>query len=227
MNITYIDIGLHKEAKEIRMMLRILEQISLERGEEIPFTVYGYEAHPSYAQRLELLFSEDPRIHIRNAAICSHSGTVNLYLSPASDGEGNSIFSSKNNVLESKSIEVPARRMSDELFQIVTNGEIGDITILRFNIEGAELEMMEDLIGTGSHELIDIYCGAASDIPKVAAISHKYDEYQDMLTDAGIHFQYFHAHYIKEKEAQMEAQMKAQLISLLDTASSHTSTQEH
>lgn len=227
MKITYIDIGLHKEAKEIGMMLRVLKRIRANTGKDIELEIFGYEAHPSYVQRLKMLYADEhPYIHIQQAAICDQEGSVNLYLSPSTDGEGNSIHSTKNNVIGT-SIEVPARRLSDELMEIVKQGKMGDILIVRFNIEGAELEMMEDLIRSDAHELIDLYCGAPSDIPKVGAIKHLHQQYQDLLAGAGIQFQRFHAHYDSAVQAVMELRMENWIRDRLDTSSSHTSTGEH
>jgi len=228
MKITYIDIGLHKEAKEISMMLRVLKRIRANTGKDIELEVFGYEAHPSYVQRLKMLYADEhPYIHIHQAAICDNHGTANLYLSPDTDGEGNSIHSTKNNVI-GESIEVPARRLSDEIMErIVKTGKLGDTVILRFNIEGAELEMMEDMIRNDTHELIDLYCGAPSDIPKVHAIKHKHQQYRDLLEGAGIQFQKFHAHYDSAVQAVMELRMEQWILEQIDTSSSHTSTEEH
>jgi len=226
MRITYIDIGLHKDAKEIGMMMGIVDDIR-STGNDVELEVFGYEAHPAYVQRLKLLYRNHPNIHIRQAAICGHDGSASLYLSPSTGGEGNSIHASKNNVI-GKSIQVPARKLSSELLDIVKSGRLGDIVILRFNIEGAELEMMEDLIGTDTHEIIDIYCGAPSDIPKVHAIKHLHGQYQDLMAQAGIQFQRFHAHYQKEAQEQMELKMGMILIEMMHgISSSHTSTREH
>jgi FkbM family methyltransferase len=222
MRIVYIDIGLHKEAREIEMMRDTVSALREITGKELELHVYGYEAHPSYTQRLEMRYSDDENIHIRNAAICDHNGTASLFLSPSTNGEGNSIHSSKNNVI-GKSITVPARKLSSELINMLKEQplgrKLGDIVILRFNIEGAELMMMEDLIGTNTHRFIDIYCGAPSDIPKVHAIKHKHQEYQDLLESAGIKFIPFHAHYLKERESSMIQSMEMILRRMIDTSS--------
>lgn len=212
MRITYIDIGLHKEAKEIGMIRQLVQELAIQHEKEIQLTVYGYEAHPAYAQRLGVLFAkqelrENESIHIRNAAICAHDGSVELYLSPSSGGEGNSIYISKNNVRQDKSITVRAVRLSREMEAM----DLGDFVILRFNIEGAELEMMQELIISGMHKKVDLFCGAQSDILKVQELSHRHQEYQQMLADAGIRFRYFHAHYLRAWEDQMMKEMRNEL----------------
>ena len=211
MILTYIDVGLHKDAREMEIMLHLCDELG------INMVAYGYEAHPAYCQRLQHLYSDHHNINIINAAVCDKEGVVPLFLSPASNGEGNSIYASKNNVI-SRSIDVPAVRMSDELQRI----EIGDFVILRCNIEGAELQMMSDLITTGMQKRIDVWCGAASDIPKVAEIRDEMHRYQQMLGDAGIYFQRFHATNLRAEQDAMVEWMR-QL--LMHTSSIHTAHQ--
>jgi FkbM family methyltransferase len=215
MKLTYIDIGLHKEASEMQFMISLCDELGID------MVAYGYEAHPSYCQRLRHLFAgraaAHGKINIINAAVCDQEGVVQLFLSPASNGEGNSIYGTKNNVT-GMNIDVPALRMSDELQRI----EIGDFVILRCNIEGAELQMMSDLITTGMHKRIDVWCGGSSDIPKVSEIRNEMERYQQMLDDAGIYFQLFHASYNKGDQAAMIEWMRQLLI---NTSSSHTTHQ--
>jgi FkbM family methyltransferase len=211
MMLTYVDVGMHKDAREMEIMLHLCDELG------INMIAYGYEAHPAYCQRLQHLYRNHHNINIINAAVCDQEGVVPLFLSPASNGEGNSIYASKNNVI-SRSIDVPAVRMSDELQRI----EIGDFVILRCNIEGAELQMMSDLITTGMHKHIDVWCGALSDIPKVAEIRDEMQRYQQMLDDAGIYFQRFHATYLRNDQDAMIEWMRQLLI---NTSSIHTAHQ--
>jgi len=211
MMLTYIDVGLHKDAREMEIMLHLCDELG------INMIAYGYEAHPAYCHRLQHLYRNHHNINIINAAVCDQEGVVPLFLSPASNGEGNSIYASKNNVI-SRSIDVPAVRMSDELQRI----DIGDFVILRCNIEGAELQMMSDLITTGMHKHIDVWCGASSDIPKVEEIRNEMRRYQQMLDDAGIYFQLFHATHLRAEQNAMVKWMRQLLI---NTSSNHTAHQ--
>lgn len=199
--ITYIDIGLHREAPEIGMMIAICKELG------IGYQIYGYEACPDYIPHLKEKYKDDPNVEIKEAAITDHHGVARLYRTDKFNGEGNSIYATKNNVDPERYDEVEARMLSAELDQI----ERHDMTILKYNIEGAELNMINDLIRTGKHKLIDLYCGASPDIGKVAEISGELGIYQQMLVDNGINPILFHDTYDTQFRAQMYRRMSRRI----------------
>jgi len=176
MDVTYIDLGLHKDAPELDMVIEICDR----RG--YGFNAYGIEANPTYIPKLSEKYANDPRVDILNYAIGKGSGECKLYLSEAFDGEGSSIYPTKNNVKESDYLTVEMRRLSD-LMQGFT---LHPVTILKWNIEGAELPMMLDLYETGSYKRISLFCGATPDIHKVSEIAHLEADYKALMRQLGI-----------------------------------------
>lgn len=174
--IHYIDIGLHEHAVEIEMFVTACNELGF------GYKVYGIEANPTYIPALRAKFSNDPNISIFNYAVSDTNGKINLYPSPASGGQGSSIYPTKNNVDRNSPIVVQAIRLSEFMSGI----ELGDTNVLKYNIEGAELPMMQDLISSGSYKAFDIYCGSTPDIEKVSEIADKQDQYLKMLSNYSI-----------------------------------------
>ena len=191
------------------MMMQICSQIP----EPIELTVIGIEADPEYIPYLKVKYEAYPRVGILNFAIAGKHGTVKLYRSASTDGEGNSIYPTKNNVSREDFVEVQAMPLSYILRALDPIGY--DLKILKTNIEGAELEMIQDLIATDSHGLIDIFCGATSDIHKVAELSDQQEQYHQMLKDAGIDWQLFHDTYKPRDKEIMMANMRLGIMELL------------
>jgi FkbM family methyltransferase len=203
--ITYIDIGLHKEAPEIGMMISICQSLGIE------YRIYGYEPCPDYLHHLRGKFEDDPCVTIRGIAISDYNGIGRLYMTEQFNGEGNSIYATKNNVDPSRYYMVEVAALSDELETI----ERHDLTILKYNIEGAELNMMKDLIKTGKYKLIDFYCGATPDIGKVAEIRGELVGYQQMLVDNGIKPFLFHDTHDLNHRGEMYLRMRRKIQSYL------------
>lgn len=169
MKITYIDLGLHKEAFELRMFIKICQDLGVE------YNAYGFEANPDYK-------FTDIDATIYNKAISNKNETVKLYLDEH-NGQGNSIFASKYNVNVDNYREVESIVFS-EWFDEIYNPE--NIHILRFNIEGAEWYLMNDIIKNGLHNKIDLFLGAAPDIHKVKELKPIEETYNKMLSDNNI-----------------------------------------
>ncbi len=155
--IVYIDVGLHRSAAQIASMLDwFMLSTSLR--------VYGIEAHPRYVRECRHRFAGERRVKLFNYALVGpdHKGdTATLYLD-GNKGLGNSLFAARGN----ESIEVPAIRLS----QLIREHDIaspGDIVLLRMNIEGAEMQVVEDLAEAGMVGLFDGFYGMWDDLYKI------------------------------------------------------------
>lgn len=170
MNINYIDCGLYR-GTELGWFL--------DMGFEA--NCYGFEANPKDAEYCKDKFKYYKNVDIFNIAITDETKKVNLYLA---DGNGSSIFKSKNNVSD-EFITVAGIKLSDFLIATV---KPNDINILRFNIEGAEWLLINDLVQSGVYTWIDLYLGAgvADDIRKVDELKDKEEEYIKLLNDHDI-----------------------------------------
>jgi len=176
--INYFDIGLHKDALEIDMFFKSI------KGLDIDYRVYGFEAHPEYAKRISEKHKNNDKVHIYNLAIWETNGILPLYLANKT-GLGNSLFKGKNNVDKKQTIDVQCVVFSEWL---KSNADLDNINILRFNIEGAELYLIKDLISSGIYKNIDLYLGdnVGKDIRKCKEIASCCNDYKLMLKEHGI-----------------------------------------
>jgi hypothetical protein len=62
---------------------------------------------------------------------------------------------------------------------------------MKVNIEGAEWFLFNDLVNSGMHKNINLYCGAGHDVEKVAELSEKVDDYYSLLEKNDIHLHRF------------------------------------
>ncbi len=171
--INYFDLGLHKEAEEIDMFLEICKKNNYD------YCVYGFEAHPDYCKNLVKKYKNDNNIQIINAAIYNKNTKTKLYISETSDGAGNSLFKSKNNINIDNYVLVNAILFSDWIKNNVKNYK-KFLNILRFNIEGSEWYLINDLDKTNTLKYFKIILGT-NDMSKVSTLHNKINKYNETL----------------------------------------------
>jgi FkbM family methyltransferase len=155
--VLYLDLGTHKEGTELAWMVdRILPGIC------DSFEAYGFEAsRESFAQVSKRFAGRN--VSIVHKALCREvpsSGKVTLY-KDSGRGSGDSLYRHSDSYEE-----VDATRLSDWLIErsiILQRG----ICLLRMNIEGAEYDVIEDLVETGLARNIDGYYGMWDDVFKI------------------------------------------------------------
>jgi|SoiMethySBSTD1v2_1073268.scaffolds.fasta_scaffold16695_2 FkbM family methyltransferase len=149
----YFDLGLHRTGGQLRLMLRWFSNL-------VDLRVYGFEANPEYFRACANAFERDRRVTLVNAAVVGpdQSKTVRLYLAQDKHGLGDSLFEERG----SSSIEVPSVRLSIFMAGAGIN-PTKDIVLIRMNIEGAELYVLEDLVAARLVEYIDGYYGRWDD----------------------------------------------------------------
>jgi len=174
MKINYFDLGLHKDAAEVDMFISICDKNRLD------YTVYGFEAHPEYCADLVEKYADNEKVNIFNKAISNKNGTIDLYIAEKNEGEGNSIFKTKNNVNPKNFITVESILFSDWIKKNVPGFETEN-NILRFNIEGAEWYLVNDLNDNNMLKSFKIVLGSKTDIPKVKEISKNINKYEEIL----------------------------------------------
>lgn len=181
--INFIDLGVH-QGQEIRMFLNEI------KGKDIPFEIFGFEAMPSTFKQINSNFKSNPKINIFNYAISDKNGKIKIY--EASSNLGNSIFKTKNNVNPNKFYEVDSISIVDWIKENISTYQ-EDINILRFNIEGAELLLMRDIVEKNFTQHIDLFLGAAigADILKCSEIAGEYNSYKKLLEDNNIKIHYY------------------------------------
>lgn len=204
--ITYIDLGLHKRAEEITMMLKACV------GLPVKLKIYGIEANPNYISNLREQFAEFENVQILCYAITDKATAVDLYLSPDSHGHGNSIYRGKNNVTDKS---VPAVGMP--LTTLIDNKtlELSEFNILKFNIEGAEYLLMKDLLSNQMQHAFNIFCGAPTDMYKVKELAHLQSSYLAALDANGIKVEPFYHWPQPEKVEEMTTNMRKRILEIL------------
>lgn len=157
-NVIFIDLGLHKEALQTSKMLEWFG-----RGQGL--IVYGFEANPVYFECASRLFENRPNVELINAAVVGpdHIGaTVDLFLD-GSAGLGDSLFAKRGSGL---TVKVPAIKLS-EFIKARRLDQAGKPIILRMNIEGAELFVLQDLIDAGMTSVVSGWYGLWNDCAKI------------------------------------------------------------
>tara|TARA_B100000427_G_C15348271_1_gene524251 strand:- start:239 stop:844 length:606 start_codon:yes stop_codon:yes gene_type:complete len=180
--VNYIDLGVH-EGEEIDLVL----EHYFDYQDKYELRVYGVEANPSLCEYLEQKYEYFDEVKIFNNAISNTSDYIDLYL-----GEGtlaSSIFATKNNVTD-KTVRVLSHKFSDFVNDNVEEFNTS-VNVLKLNIEGAELDVYEDLIETDLFKDIDLFCGHPShDIEKVAELEPKRERYYSLLEEYDIKLSY-------------------------------------
>lgn len=189
MKINYFDLGAHA-GEEIDMFLSEIKNSGYQ------YSVHAFEAHPDYANKLTDKFKLDSNVFIHNFAITSMEQDmqlIKLYL--ASSSEGNSIFSSKFNVSLNNYVDVIGISFVNWVKNNITDLDTC-INILRFNIEGAELLLVNDIINQNFVNKFQVYLGSTpgADIRKCKEIAHLYESHINLLMDNNINIlPYCHA----------------------------------
>lgn len=181
--INFIDLGTHK-GEEIEMFLNEV------KDKKSDFEIYSFEAMPSTFKKVNSKFMNNGKVRIYNYAISNKKGKTKIY--QASSSNGNSIFKTKNNVNPSKFYEVDSISIVDWIKDNIPSYK-EDTNILRFNIEGAELLLMRDIVKKDFTQHIDLFLGAkvGADILKCSEISHEYDSYVKLLEENNITIHFY------------------------------------
>lgn len=157
-SILYFDLGTHKEGEELSLMVdHILPRICDN------FEAYGFEASQQSFEQAEEKFSGRKNVKIIHAALCHNlpdDGKIKLY-KDMKEGIGNSLYR-KTTSYE----EVDAMRLSD-FFRMNNMDFENKISLVRMNIEGAEYDVLIDLIANGFAKHISGYFGMWDDLSKI------------------------------------------------------------
>jgi FkbM family methyltransferase len=154
--IVYLDLGTHREARELRYMVQtVLPSL----GGSV--RTFGFEAIRDFYEEARQRFADRPDVRLVHAAVCYQAGTITLYRGQ-DDGLGASIYREGVGAVE----EAPAVRLSDWLRDQGIDLQ-RTICLLRMNIEGAEYDVIRDLVDSGLVGSIDGYFGMMDDASKI------------------------------------------------------------
>lgn len=155
--IVYVDAGLHKKGRELKLLRKWLSHYP-------NLHIIGFEAHPEYFEAVRSAVGELANVKLHNVALVGprQGATVQLNLNGGS-GVGDSLVRRRG---DCRSISVAAQRLSDHLRKASFDPQ-RDILLLRMNIEGAELFVLEDLIEAGLIPAVDGFYGYWDDPYKI------------------------------------------------------------
>lgn len=157
--INYFDLGTHSKAKE---MIWTYESFLSDLPN--PFNIYAFEANPASYEKAKKNAEHIPNLHFYNVAVVNQmpaSGTIQLFMSE-NEGYGDSIYREG----KGQSIEVVANQLSTIIKKEGINLK-DSINIVRMNIEGAEHDVIHDLLDNDLAQYIDGFYGAWDDVLKI------------------------------------------------------------
>ncbi|HEX7718867.1 MAG TPA: FkbM family methyltransferase [Woeseiaceae bacterium] len=119
--------------------------------------VYAFEPNPDAYARLVENTAEYPNVHAVQAAVTTVPGPVKLFLhryaedDPVHFSSGSSLVGSKRNVRTDRYTMVEGVQFTEFL------KGLGDrrVRLLKMDIEGAEVDVLNQLLDEGLHEMID------------------------------------------------------------------------
>lgn len=178
-NINYFDLGTYTGG-EVVLFMDICDRLNIDN-----YKMYCFEPNKKMYEYLKETFI-DKRIFILNKAVANMNKTIKLY-HDGKKGKGNSIFSTKINVNANDYEEVEGVLFSDWVLKNVPNFK-NAFNIVRFNIEGAEWFLMQDVVNSGISKYIDAFGGSrwGADMPRVLGLKDKVQEYHKLLEDNNI-----------------------------------------
>jgi FkbM family methyltransferase len=174
-SVLYLDVGTHREAFELELVVNVvLPRVCSS------FEAYGFEANHESFEHASRKFAMRQDVTMINKALVStvpSDGKIKLFKDSAS-GLGDSIYREG-----SEYEEVECKRLSEFLVESDLL-QSNRIVLLRMNIEGAEYDVLRDLVESGLHKCVDGYFGMWDDVSKIDIERDK--EFRAFLMSNGI-----------------------------------------
>ena len=197
MRVNYFDMGLCDGEEMGWMVDSILPSLGIEN-----YCAYGFEPCQAFYDKLKSKFGHHDKVVLVKKAISNKNGVAKLYYSRESK-EGHSLFDTKHNVAKDEFEIVESILFSDWLREEVPDFA-ESFNILRFNIEGAEWHLIDDLAKNDLIENIDIFCGHGDDVKKIGEYKDKVNEYYETLEKYNIKILLFCSIYPTTQKALKE-----------------------
>ena len=122
--------------------------------------VWAFEPNPVAFDRLHARFGDVERVHCEPRAVVTAGSRARLYLhrrfarDPLGHSAGSSLVAGKHNLDEGRWVDVPATVLSDFIASLDRR-----VRILKIDVEGAEIELLESLLDSGMiHRVDHVYC---------------------------------------------------------------------
>jgi FkbM family methyltransferase len=179
MRLNFFDLGAY-DGMESKIVLDIIKELDIKN-----YRIYVFEPCRQSFDKIKSLLHNNENVVLINAGISDKNEIGKLFHSFHGNEVGHSIFSSKNNVFENDFEEIQLIKFSD--WCIKNNVEIeNSLNILKFNIEGAEWHLINDLLDSNLLQHFKIFCGDGLDIYKISELKKFTDEYLEKLKNNNI-----------------------------------------
>lgn len=154
---------------------------------DISLRVFAFEPFPVYFKCLRKKFGEDKRVNLYQKAIWNAAGELNLYLSSVNK-VGHSLYKTKQGVNAESPIQVETITLSSFIKGVK---EVPHIRIANVNIEGAEVNMFDDLRDHNMMDAFALYLFSDDepypvDVFKVKELASRAPSFVQSLKSAGI-----------------------------------------
>lgn len=148
--------------------------------------VYAFEPNPIVFARLQDTFADHPRVTCLPAAVSRKPGRSRLYLhrkyrqDPLGHSAGSSLLASKRNLDQDRFVTVDVVDLADFIRRLGLR-----VRLLKLDIEGAEIAVLNHLIDTGMINEIDyVFCETHE--YKIPGFAHQRRRLRRRLDRAGI-----------------------------------------
>jgi FkbM family methyltransferase len=173
--VNYFDIGAH----EGKLMVEMNRMI---RSTGLTYKMHGFEPNPLLFYNLQqLLKINNIPAEVYSIAFSNYSGKSKLYKSKTTGGD--SLHATKNNVTTNVFAEVNVMKFSEWARGTLRPGDFNKVKI---DAEGSEFEMYEDIIESGIHKHINMFCGSLGDIYKIGKTESEINKFLKYLADNGV-----------------------------------------
>jgi FkbM family methyltransferase len=119
-------------------------------------TVYAFEPNPDAYRKLAEVTASYPNVLLHQAAVTTKLGEVELYLHKYADDDpeywssGSSLLAEKSNVRKDNALKVEGIHLAAFI------KELGQpVKLMKMDIEGAEVDVLNQLLDEGLHESIE------------------------------------------------------------------------
>ncbi len=118
--------------------------------------VHAFEPNPDAFQELERVTKGYANVTLHQGAVTAEPGPVDLYLHKRADDDpvfwskSSSLLADKSNVREDQSVRVEGTQLSRFIQDLGR-----PVTLLKMDIEGAEVDVLNQLLDEGLHESIE------------------------------------------------------------------------
>ena len=225
--IRFFDIAPSFDGLELEITLdKIFPKMDVEN-----FEVHAFEPCAESFKNVSSKFEKYNNVNFYNLAVWHKEGTIKLYHSPKNP-HGNSLYDSKNNICKETFEVVNCTRFSHWLSENIQDLD-KSFNILRYNIEGSELELFRDMDDNDLFKCFHVITGARDeDLRKCSELTGKIEEFHSLfkkhnvfspdfrpenwlLVDSLIQKEFFHwknKNLKKEETTQLENKTKITFI---------------